>query len=162
MTLSGELWDRFCSPRVRSRTLLTHLTTALSFSLMSPSPLTVTRWICVCVCVGVNQREVCVVNRSSIGPQVLWVKTQTDHWRAQRRAHPSTLLSPHLYVHIYGNTQTNDNNVQLTVSISFSTSRNWCVYVCACRMLHVLVGITHSVTDNQFYDRSIHKSLFVY
>lgn len=149
MTLSGELWDRFCSLRVRSRTLLTHLTTALCLSL-SPWCLLLPLLLhciykCVrgCVCVCLNQREVFVVDRSSIGLLVLWVKTQTDYWRAQSQAHPSTVLNLHLYVHIYRNTLT---NIHLTTSISFNTcnhSSNWCVSTCVCTCMCVYICCMH-------------------
>lgn len=41
-----------------------------------------TEYVRVQVC---TRRGVCVVDRSSIGPLVLWVKVETDYCRAQRR-----------------------------------------------------------------------------
>lgn len=107
------------------------------------------------VCVCVNQREVCAVDRSSISPLVLWVKMQTDYWRAQL-IHPWSKVLLHVSVCAY---MTNMRLITWHIILS-----NWCVsvYGCTCHKLHGLIGITHNVTANQFYKRTVHKSLFIY
>lgn len=121
MTLSlGELWDGFCSLWVRSRTLLTHLSTAPCPSLfLLHAPFSSYCYTSVCGWVGVNQREVCLVDRlaASVGEN------------ADRLLKSSNLRLPFhgakLYVYIYWNI------------LPSKTTTVW-EHVCRCHMLQVL------------------------
>lgn len=129
-----------------------------SFSLTWPSPPTVT----MCVCRGCkSERSVCVVDRSSIGPQLLWMACRQV--TKELRPDATYIHVIFLSMHIHGRIETNKSSMHLTTSISCNlTGVQACVCLCACHMLHGLICITHSVTANQFYNLSIHKSLFIY